>query len=491
MVSLKRGFLVVSSLFLAVGLGCATGGGLGETEAEDDGAGASGGDESTGGDGTEVTTGTTASSGGTTTTTTGAGAAGGAGGAGGGTTSSTTGSGGGMPVDGVSCSMPADVTTSTMPVQLVGSFTDTTTGGSCDSSADNSVWFSYTPAASGYYAITLNNATSTNAYSRATVYETTACAPNGTEVACSEADDITVSTMVELVAGTPYLIQFYTDGQSYTMVNPSIDIVATTIDPGDLCQTAVDVTAQTMPHQLLGQFDVDPPQGSSCDSSPNNAVWMQFTPTTTQTYVIDAVNNTTTAAWSRLAVFETNSCSPLGTEVFCDTETSESISGGMVLDAGTTYTIAFHTDGDSYTMVDPTVNIVAPGPDPACAAAEDVSGMSFPHTVTGTFDSDPMQGGSCDTTPTNAAYFTYTPSVTGSYNITANNSSATNAYSRLAVFETSGCDPYGAELACVTNSSVSATASGVTLQAGTSYLILFYTDGDSYTMVDPDISISQ
>ena len=39
------------------------------------------------------------------------------------------------------------------------------------------------------------------------------------------------------------------------------------------------------------------------------------------------------------------------------------------------------------------------------------------------------------------------------------------------------------------NSGKTATLT-LTLQAGRSYLIVFYTDGDAYTMVDPEITIT-
>ena len=99
-------------------------------------------------------------------------------------------------------------------------------------------------------------------------------------------------------------------------------------------------------------------------------------------------------------------------------------------------------------------------------------------------------GGSCDTGATNAVYYTYTPATTGTYTITATNAdTSTNPWSRLAVFETAACSPYGNEVLCETAMSNAITSSSMTLVAGTTYMIMFYTDGSSYIMVDPTIDI--
>lgn len=129
------------------------------------------------------------------------------------------------------------------------------------------------------------------------------------------------------------------------------------------------------------------------------------------------------------------------------------------------------------------------GPDPGstCATAADVTSASFPYQLTGTFTDDPT-GGTCDTMATNAVWFRYTPVATGDATVTLTNNTLTTSFSRLAIFTGASCDPYGAQVACVTSTSqtVSTTA---TLYSGTDYLIVFYTDGESYTMVDPEIDI--
>jgi hypothetical protein len=260
---------------------------------------------------------------------------------------------------------------------------------------------------------------------------------------------------------------------------------------GHTCGTPFHVTDDLLPVELVGTFDDDPAVGGSCDTTPNNVVWFTYTPDTTDIYRIDLTNGSSTNAYSRVAVFETTSCSPYGTELTCVTATSKSISAEVTLTADATYLIPFYTDGEVYTMVDPLLEIEAIGPDPgtACTNPYDVTGATFPVQLTGTFDDDPAVGGSCDATPTNVVWFSYTPDATDIYRIDLVNNSDTNAYSRVAVFESTSCSPYGTELTCVTATSKSISAE-VTLTAGTSYLIPFFTDGDVYTMIDPEITIT-
>ncbi|MBW2457663.1 MAG: hypothetical protein JRI68_24375, partial [Deltaproteobacteria bacterium] len=51
------------------------------------------------------------------------------------------------------------------------------------------------------------------------------------------------------------------------------------------------------------------------------------------------------------------------------------------------------------------------------------------------------------------------------------------------------CAPFGAEVGCTTYSGKSITLSNLSLTGGQPYLIMFYTDGESYTMINPQITI--
>jgi hypothetical protein len=390
---------------------------------------------------------------------------------------------------GTVCQAAADVTSASFPFVLTGTFDgDPDEGGSCDTAPTNAVWFRYTAPATTSYRIELANASTTGAYSRAAVFDGTGCSPLPTELACETAAADTITVTVSLVEAESYLILFHTDGDGYTMVDPSINITPMAVGPGTMCNLAADVTAETFPFVILGELGGDPSPGGSCDATPTNAAWYLYTPPQDGLYQLDLVNSTSSTAQSVLAVFETSSCSPLGTEISCTTAAGTSIAAQLSLTGGVSYLILFHTDGDSSTMLNPAITIAEVGPGDACQTAYDVSAESFPFVLSGQFDADPAVAGSCDTTPTNIVWFRYTPSVTDDYTITLVNASTTTPSSRLALFDGTSCSPLGSELSCTTTGTASAGTS-VALTAGQPYLIAFYTDGNASTMVDPQITI--
>jgi len=360
---------------------------------------------------------------------------------------------------------------------------------SCDSTITNAVWYTYSPPATGFYEIFAQNSTTSASWSRLAVMESPSCNPHGVELACVTDTSQTISTTVQLEQGTTYLIVFFTDGSAWPMTDPSITIAPDTVGPGETCALAYDVTGASFPVQLTGMFDMDPP-AMSCDSSPTNAVWFSYQAPTTDYYSIQ-LTNTTATAWSRMAVFETTSCAPYGPELTCKSSTSQSIDATVLFTGGTHYLIAFFTDSSNYAMVNPSISIqtttVAPGE--LCEEAYDVSGATFPVQLMGSFDYDPALGVSCDSSLSNAVWFRYTPTVSGSHLIhLTNNTTASSVWSRLAIFTTAACTPYGPEVDCVTNTDKTGTAS-VVLTQGVEYLILFATGFESDPMEDPEIQI--
>jgi len=492
--------LVPAILALSAFAGCATGGDTQET---------------TGTTTTATTTTTHSTTTTTTTSNTGGGGAGNTGGGGAGNTggggsdtggggagatgAGGQGGGGGQPTgDGQTCATADDVTGATFPVDLSGSFTDqpATTGSCVEDTPGNAVWFKYTPTDTTTYVIALTNA-GYDAYARAAVFETAVCSPLGTEVACATYDDTDITITAPLVGGTTYLILFHSDyddyeGVAYPMEDPTISITQLPPPgPGDSCSQPKDVSGETFPFTFTGQFDQDPAVAGSCDTSPTNAVWFSYTPTTTGYYSVSLTNQAATSA-SRLAIFHGASCSPLGTELSCTTDSANTAASAVLMQQGSPYTIVFYTDGDYYTMVDPIIHIqpatLLPGE--VCGSAVSLTGKTFPYTQTGTFGQDEYPGGSCDTTPTQEVWFSYSPPTTGWYQVTAENQTDTYAFARLALFESLGCQPHGQELDCETANGKVVTSSSVHMVAGTDYLILFHTDGDSWTMVDPMITIA-
>jgi hypothetical protein len=393
---------------------------------------------------------------------------------------------------GTICSEPLDVSGASFPLTVSGTFSDDPgTAGSCDTTPNNAFYFSYTPTDTGFYEVTVQNQTTTNAYSRLTVRDGVSCAPYGDELECNTYSGKSVTLQVQMMASQPYLFIAYTDGDNYPMLDPIITITKLTSSDGEFCQIPADVTSVSFPHQLTGTFSNDPSNGTSCVSTAHNTAWFSYTAPATGWYGIDLTNATTTNAYSRVGVFDGTSCNPYGTELECSTSSSKSVSTLARFTQGKDYLVMFYTDGASYTMVDPTIDIAreAPGGGETCAAPVDISSATFPYQLTGTYHEDPATGGSCETSATNAVFYLYTAPATATVTISAQNATTTNAWSRLAVFETASCSPYGTEAACDTanGKSISVTLNAV---QSTTYLIVFYTDGDQYTMVNPQITIN-
>jgi hypothetical protein len=290
------------------------------------------------------------------------------------------------PPTGTVCSDPIDLDTTGVPHQELGSFdTNNAVGGSCDTVADHAVWYNFTPPVTGWYTIDATNAdTASFPYSRIAVFETTACNPYGAEVACQldSSNAITVGNL-QLDAGITYTIMFYTDGTLYVMVDPTIDIRSQAPPPpGSTCDTAIDLDSVGVPYQAAGTFTNAGGTGGSCDTTTDNAVWYTWTSPADGWYSIDASNMGSSTS-SRLAIFETASCTPLGTELECFTTSSASFTvDHQWLTAGTTYTIVHYTSSSSNTMVDPTIDLgpgTAPPPGETCALPTTVGASN--HTV--------------------------------------------------------------------------------------------------------------
>jgi hypothetical protein len=391
---------------------------------------------------------------------------------------------------GTTCTDAVDLTGASFPFNLTGTFEgDPATGGSC-ATPTNAVWYTYTPSVSGVHGLYAEN-TDTTAWSRLAIFETAACNPYGTEVLCDTQGDEFITTGAYLDAGTTYLILFHTDGDSYPMTDPSITITPPSTDPGSTCDTAIDLTGETMPYLAAGSFTGDPAEGSSCDSTLYNAAWFHYTPSADGWHRISLFNSTLAGADVDLAVFEGTACNPYGTEVFCDGSTSESLSGAMYLTAGTTYTILAASDDSDEPMEDPILNIQELTPDPGetCDQAIDLSGETFPYTATGTFDWAPHTAGSCDSTIYNGAWFQFTPSTTDWYDISGQLTQSTSDDADLVIFEGSGCFPVGAELTCVSASTDTAEAK-VQLTAGTPYTIVLASNSSFDDNTDPIIDIA-
>jgi len=279
---------------------------------------------------------------------------------------------------GTTCASATDLSGATFPVQLTGTFDDDpATGFSCESLPTNTVWFEFTPSTSGVYTVDATNNTTTDAWATLVILDGTACGPYDAELYCDTSMAKNASGSAVMYAGSTYLIAFLTDGDTYTMVDPEIDISFVALGPGDDCTMPIDITAATFPHQETGTFDADPPTAFSCGGTPTNAIWYEYTAATSGTHVISATNATSTFAYSRLVVLDGTACAPLDAELDCVTDNSKTASTTVTFAAGSTYLIAFFTDGDAYTMVDPTITVSISYPVGWCK-------LQWPTTVTAT-----------------------------------------------------------------------------------------------------------
>lgn len=393
-------------------------------------------------------------------------------------------------VTGEQCPQAVDITGATMPVALSGTFDHDGWGNpSCDTSPTNTVWYTFTPSQSGVYEFRAQNYSGTNAYSRLALFAGESCSPLGTEVHCSTDSSRVVETPVTLLAGTRYVIAFYTDGQSYTMVDPTLSVTLLVMDPGETCATAVDVTNETFPFQVTGDYTTDPTQSSRCDPTPTNAVWFRYTPTVSGEFQIITRNYFATNASSRLAVFQASSCAAIQDDLDCMTTTGKIALLETYLTQGVDYYILFHTDSNASGLVDPeiTINPTVATPGEYCEVAEDLSAVAMPYTASGTFSAERSLNASCGAFASNAYWFTYTPSETVPFDLDVNN--AANDQAKLAVFQGAGCGPFGTELYCLDTASSGYLHLEPTLQAGVTYTFVYFTTSESDLITNPWINI--
>jgi hypothetical protein len=138
------------------------------------------------------------------------------------------------------------------------------------------------------------------------------------------------------------------------------DTSACTTIPGGDCANAVDASSGSV--TLTGTFDIDPQYTFDCNPWPTNAAWFTYTATTSGDHLFTATNSTTTPAWSYLVILDGVSCGPYDMELECASNSATFASATHSLVAGNTYTIAFMTDLDIFTMVDPSLVVLPPSP---------------------------------------------------------------------------------------------------------------------------------
>lgn len=273
-------------------------------------------------------------------------------------------------------------------------------------------------------------------------------------------------------------------------LNSSVDITFT-IEPatGETCSEAFDISSAAFPYQVIGDFTDDPAASSDCSSSSWNAVWFRYSPPVTGEYQIMTRNYAVGNSFSRLAVFQSSACQPLGHQVDCISATGKIVYELAYMEAGLDYMILFHTTGDSLPMVDPEISITPSTTHPAeyCPLAVDVTGLSMPVTLPGTFGNDPGISTSCVNAARNAAWFTYTPPTTTLHNIDASNALNEDAY--LVAFEGVGCPPTGPEVLCVASDWEDVLHHEQVLTGGQPYTFMYQSGSEYRDIVNPVFTV--
>ncbi len=394
---------------------------------------------------------------------------------------------------GKTCADAFDISGAVGEIRLTGDFTDTPTAGtSCGGTPANTVWYKYTAAETGSHVIKFKN-NGASSYARLAVFETDACSPYGTEVACQKPSSSAVTMAVNLTAGTTYLILAHSDGSSYSMTDPAISITPPTLPsqtPGDTCAKPIDITGKTFPYQVTGTFKEDPAKGSSCDSSLYNAAWFSYSPPADGWYRLSAINSAFGLSNMEIAIFDGTACDASDKEVGCANANTSGVALLAYLEAAKTYTLVVALDDPGQAHVDPLLLIdpATPAAGQTCDKAIDLSSATFPYTAMGTFGWTPSTTGSCTLTIYNGAWFTYTPTTTGWYDVSGTLTQDTNADANLVVFEGSSCSPTGAEVGCA-SSNANTASKALYLTSGTTYTILLASSSSYDNNTNPEINI--
>jgi hypothetical protein len=221
--------------------------------------------------------------------------------------------------------------------------------GSC-SGAGAALWFSVTPSAAGCYRLASNALAP--AFTTHALFEGLSCDPLGLELDCRLASQAFRDTDRFLEAGQGYL--FVIAGGP--LVNPSAGMSLVSTDPGNGCQLPRDVSGETFPLQVNGDFRCEPLAAGSCVTEAYNALWFAYTATSSSTHTI-TVTNSCSSCDSNLAVFDGSSCEPLGNELACESVSGPSATATAALATGTDYRIVYTTSNRNHVPLDPEITI--------------------------------------------------------------------------------------------------------------------------------------
>jgi hypothetical protein len=242
---------------------------------------------------------------------------------------------------------------------------------------------------------------------------------------------------------------------------------------GDSCTNAAEIPAEGTSRELSGVYSA--------------GAWFSFTVTEAGCY---RMHTDTLLHNDYHRVYEGLSCDPLGPEVVYSGDSWGPGVSEAYLDLGSYLMHMLGSFGDpsgGFTLL-------SSAPGNACHDAYDVSAVSFPFQLDGTFLCEASASSSASDSAYNAVWFSYVPSTSAAHTITVVNHSpdceVASCDVSLAVFEGAQCDPLGTEVAYETVWDADTVSATVQLEQGVTYRILHHVSSHYDVTVDPEITIT-
>jgi hypothetical protein len=196
-----------------------------------------------------------------------------------------------------------------------------------------SVWYHFTPAASGFYTLSVSDDTATTVPDTVMAVYTSAgdCAGPFTAVQCNDdAGSRKSGLSLVLSATTNYFIVVWVSSASPAITNGDslvqLKVSQPVAPPNDLCSGAEVIPGNgpfpylsAVADTALATTNSDPPT-PQCQSSCSRSVWYRFTPATTAAYTLSTCADTATTVFDTLMAIYTApaGCGGPFTEVACN-----------------------------------------------------------------------------------------------------------------------------------------------------------------------------
>lgn len=188
------------------------------------------------------------------------------------------------------------------------------------SGATRSIWYRFTPSASGFYTLSVSDDTAT------TVPDTVmalygsggSCAGPFTQIACNDdAGSLRSAISRSLTAASNYFIVVWVSALSAPLTNGHSAVqlrVSKPVTPAnDTCAGAELIPSSgpfpyltSVADDTLATSSGDPP-APLCQATFSRSLWYKFTPTTTTTYTLSTCDDTATTAYDTLMAIYTSS----------------------------------------------------------------------------------------------------------------------------------------------------------------------------------------